>query len=46
MGDRILFGKYCGSEIKLDDQADLFLREDEILASFVAAQPKQPGFKK
>ncbi len=31
-GDRILFGKYSGSEVKLDGQDYLILREDEILA--------------
>jgi chaperonin GroES len=31
VGDRILFGKYTGSEIKIDDQEYLILREDEIL---------------
>ncbi|HKV42712.1 MAG TPA: co-chaperone GroES [Blastocatellia bacterium] len=31
-GDRILFGKYSGSEIKLDDQEYLIMKEDEILA--------------
>ena len=31
-GDRILFGKYSGSEIKLDGVEYLILREDEILA--------------
>lgn len=30
-GDRILFGKYSGSEIKVDGQDYLILREDEIL---------------
>lgn len=30
-GDRILFGKYSGTEIKLDDDEYLILREDEIL---------------
>ena len=30
-GDRILFGKYSGSEIKLDGNEYLILREDEIL---------------
>jgi chaperonin GroES len=33
-GDRILFGKYTGSEIKIDDQEYLILREEEILAKF------------
>ena len=30
-GDRILFGKYSGSEIKLDGEEYLIVREDEIL---------------
>jgi len=30
-GDRILFGKYSGSEIKLDGQEYIIMREDEIL---------------
>ena len=30
-GDRILFGKYTGSEVKLEDEEHLILREDEIL---------------
>src|SRR5882762_4191919 len=30
-GDRILFGKYSGTEIKLEDQDYLILREDEIV---------------
>jgi chaperonin GroES len=31
-GDRILFGKYSGSETKIDGEDCLILREDEILA--------------
>jgi chaperonin GroES len=30
-GDRILFGKYSGSEIKMDGEEHLILREDDIL---------------
>ena len=30
-GDRILFGKYSGTEIKLDGEDFLILREDEVL---------------
>jgi chaperonin GroES len=30
-GDRILFGKYSGSEIKIDGQDYLILREEEVL---------------
>src|SRR5271163_2734538 len=32
-GDRILFGKYTGSDIKIDDQENLILREEEVLAT-------------
>jgi chaperonin GroES len=31
-GDRILIGKYAGTEIKIDDQEHLIIREDEVLA--------------
>lgn len=31
-GDRVLFGKYTGNEIKIDDREYLILREEEILA--------------
>ncbi len=31
-GDRVLFGKYSGSEVKIDGQEALIMREDEILA--------------
>ena len=37
VGDRVLFGKYSGTEIKLDDVDYLILREDEILAKFGSA---------
>jgi chaperonin GroES len=30
-GDRILFGKYSGAEVKIEGQEYLILREDEIL---------------
>jgi chaperonin GroES len=30
-GDRILFGKYSGSDIKIDGQEYLIMREDEVL---------------
>jgi len=30
-GDKVLFGKYSGTEIKLDGEEYLILREDEIL---------------
>ncbi len=31
-GDRVLFGKYAGTEIKIDDQEYVIMREEEILA--------------
>jgi chaperonin GroES len=30
-GDRILFGKYSGSEIKIDGEEHLIMREDDVL---------------
>ena len=30
-GDRVLFGKYAGTEIKINDEEHIILREDEIL---------------
>jgi chaperonin GroES len=32
VGDRILFGKYTGTDIKIDGKDVLILREDEVLA--------------
>ncbi|MEO8370378.1 MAG: co-chaperone GroES [Candidatus Solibacter sp.] len=37
--DRILFGKYSGSEIKLDGEEYLIMREDEVLG-ILDQQPK------
>ena len=31
-GDRVLFGKYSGTEVKIDGEETLILREDDILA--------------
>jgi chaperonin GroES len=31
-GDRILFGKYAGQEIKLDGEEYLIMKEDDVLA--------------
>ena len=36
-GDRILFGKYSGNDIKIDDEEYLILKEDEILAKIGGA---------
>ena len=39
-GDRILFGKYSGSEIKLDGEEYLIMREDEVLGVLVGGAKK------
>ena len=31
-GDRILMGKYAGTEVKIDDEEHLIMREDDVLA--------------
>jgi chaperonin GroES len=42
VGDRILFGKYSGNDIKLDGEEFMIMREDEILGIL----DKQPVAKK
>ena len=37
-GDRILFGKYSGSDIKVDGQEYMIMREDEILGVLSASK--------
>jgi chaperonin GroES len=39
-GDRILFGKYSGQEIKLDGEDYLIMREDEVLGVIDGADAK------
>jgi chaperonin GroES len=38
VGDRILFGKYSGNDIKIDGQELLIMREDEVLGILDAKQ--------
>jgi len=45
VGDRILFGKYSGNDIKVDDEEFMILKEDEILAKLGGAA-KAAGGKK
>jgi len=45
VGDRILFGKYTGNDILVDDQEYLILREEEILAK-VSGMAKAASSKK
>ncbi|HAZ61506.1 MAG TPA: co-chaperone GroES [Gammaproteobacteria bacterium] len=35
-GDQVLFGKYSGTEVKLDGETLLVMREDDIMAVFTA----------
>lgn len=32
VGDKVIFGKYSGSEVKVDNQALLIMREEDVLA--------------
>ncbi len=45
-GDRVLFGKYSGSEIKIDGEELLIMREDEILGVIERAGTAAGGGKK
>jgi chaperonin GroES len=45
VGDRVLFGKYSGNDIKIDDEELMILKEDEILAKLGPAA-KAAGGKK
>jgi len=40
-GDRILFGKYSGTEIKIEDEEYLIIREDEVLGVLEATKGKK-----
>src|SRR2546426_10750857 len=44
-GDRVLFGKYSGNDIKVDDREYLITKEDEILANLSGAA-KAAGSKR
>ena len=44
-GDRVLFGKYSGTEIRIENQEYLILREDEILAK-ISGAAKAAGSRK
>jgi chaperonin GroES len=45
VGDRVLFGKYSGSEIKIDGEEYLIMREDEILGILERAGAATGGKK-
>src|SRR5713226_1035801 len=45
VGDRILFGKYTGNDINIDDQEYLILREEEILVKLSGMAKAASGKK-
>jgi len=45
-GDRILFAKYSGTEIKIDKEDYLILREEEVLGVIESAKHSAAGGKK
>jgi chaperonin GroES len=45
VGDRVLFGKYSGTEVRIDDEEYLIMREDEILAVIEAAAKSKSASK-
>ncbi len=44
-GDRILFGKYAGNEIKLDHEEFLIMREEEVLGILSGASKSEKSEK-
>ena len=44
-GDRILFGKYAGTEIKIDGEDFLIMKEEEVLG-VISGAPKKDAAKK
>ncbi|HZH91349.1 MAG TPA: co-chaperone GroES [Pyrinomonadaceae bacterium] len=46
VGDRVLFGKYSGSEIKLEGDEFLIMREEDILGIIARAGAQAGGGKK
>lgn len=45
VGDRVLFGKYSGTEVKIDGEEYLILREDEILGVLETAKKTKSASK-
>ena len=45
VGDRVLFGKYAGTEVRIDDEEYLIMREDEILVVIEVASKAKSASK-
>jgi len=43
VGDRILFGKYSGTDIKIEDEEYLIIREDDVLGKITKAARAASG---
>ena len=44
-GDRVLFGKYSGTEVKVDGEEHLIIREDDVLAVLELEKESRHGAK-
>jgi chaperonin GroES len=44
-GDRVLFGKYSGTEVKIEDEEYLIMREDDILVVIDSCEKAKKGCK-
>jgi chaperonin GroES len=43
VGDQVLFGKYSGTEVKIDDEEYLIMREGDIFGVVEAAAKARPA---
>ncbi|HEY8461882.1 MAG TPA: co-chaperone GroES [Blastocatellia bacterium] len=43
VGDRVLFGKYSGTEVKIDDEEYLIMRESDVFGVVEAAAKAHPA---
>lgn len=43
VGDRVLFGKYSGNDIKIEDEEYLILREEDVLGKLAKAAKAASG---
>ena len=42
-GDRVLFGKWSGTEVKIDDQDYLIMKESDVMGVLIARRSAQEG---
>jgi chaperonin GroES len=46
VGDRVLFGKWSGTEVKIDGNEYLIMKDSDIMGVVTAALPGDPFFKR